>query len=180
VFESGCVATRPGNLHDRFNALAWLAYPRTKARINALHAAGIPRERGRRGPLRDLLTLLDEGGVIVECADAELLALLRGFRWKALFWENRARVLRAMRLRVLGHAVLEKALAPWPGITCKAIVVAPGADADAQAALWLAQLPPEASPRLAPPLPVFGYPGWLAESERAAFYDDTRYFRLSR
>ena len=56
-------------------------------------------------------------------------------------------------------------------------VVAPGAGVDAQAALWLAQLPPEASPRLAPPLPVFGYPGWLAESERAAFYDDTRYFR---
>lgn len=181
VFESGRVATRPGSLHDLFNALAWLAYPRTKARINALHAAEIPRERGRRGPLRDLLTLLDEGGVIVECADAELLALLRGFRWKALFWENRARVLRAMRLNVLGHAVLEKALAPWPGITCKAIVVAPGADADAQAALWLSQLPPGATPRLAPPLPVFGYPGWLVESERSAFYDDRRYFRcLSR
>jgi hypothetical protein len=38
VYESGCVATRPENLHDLFNALAWLAFPRTKARINALHA----------------------------------------------------------------------------------------------------------------------------------------------
>ncbi len=139
VFESGCVETRPESLHDLFNALAWLAFPRTKARINAMHAERIPHERGRRGRLRDLLTLFDEGGAIVACADAELLALLRGFRWKELFWEHRRRVLRSMRISVLGHAVLEKALEPWPGITCKAIFVAPGADADAQAAAWLAQ-----------------------------------------
>src|SRR6267143_3134852 len=113
-------------------------FPRTKARINAMHAERIPHERGRRGRLRDLLTLFDEGGAIVACADAELLALLRGFRWKELFWEHRRRVLRSMRISVLGHAVLEKALEPWPGITCKAIFVAPGADADAQAAAWLA------------------------------------------
>src|SRR5439155_887297 len=137
VFGPGCVETRPESLHDLFNALAWLAFPRTKARINAMHAERIPHERGRRGRLRDLLTLFDEGGAIVACADAELLALLRGFRWKELFWEHRGRVLRSMRISVLGHAVLEKALDPWPGITCKAIFVAPGADADAQAAAWL-------------------------------------------
>ena len=36
VFESGRVATRPESLHDWFNALAWLAFPRTKARITLL------------------------------------------------------------------------------------------------------------------------------------------------
>jgi hypothetical protein len=41
VFETGRVETRPDSLHDFFNALAWLAFPRTKARINALHAAEI-------------------------------------------------------------------------------------------------------------------------------------------
>ena len=51
VYESGRVATRAGNLHDWFNALAWLAFPRTKARLNAMHAAEIPREAGRRGRL---------------------------------------------------------------------------------------------------------------------------------
>ena len=77
VFESGCVETRPESLHDLFNALAWLAFPKTKARINAMHAERIAHERGRRGRLRDLLTLFDEGGAIVACADGELLSLLR-------------------------------------------------------------------------------------------------------
>ena len=180
VYESGCVATRPQSRHDLFNALAWLAFPRTKARINALHAREIPRERGRRGRKRDLLTLLDEGGALVQCADAELIGMLRGFRWKALFWEQRARVLRDMRFLVLGHAILEQALHPWPGIACKAVFVAPDEDPDAAAAQWLERLPPEATPQEMAPLPVFGYPGWYPGNERGEFYDDTRYFRPFR
>lgn len=177
VFESGCVATRPENLHDLFNALAWLAFPRTKARINALHAEEIPREKGRRGRKRDLLTLMDEGGALVQCSDPELVEMLRGFRWKELFWERRARVLREMRFIVLGHAILEQALHPWPGIACKALFIAPEANADHAAAAWLAQLPGDATPKAMAPLPVFGYPGWFEGNERAQFYDDTRYFR---
>lgn len=177
LFETGRVQTRPENLHDLFNALAWLAFPKTKALINALHAADIPHERGRRGRRRDLLTLLDEGGVIVQSDDAELLALVRGFRWKALFWERRAQVRSRMRLQVLGHATLEQALAPWPGIACKAILVPAAENPDAAAHAWLAALPPNADPRAVPPLPIFGYPGWLPGSEQAAFYDERRYFR---
>jgi len=175
VFETGQVETRPDNLHDYFNALAWLAFPRTKARINALHAAEIPRESGRRGPLRDLLTVFDEGGAVVQCADAELLGLLRAFEWKQLFWERRDAVLASMRVVVLGHAVMEKALEPWPGITCKAIVVPHAADLDAVACDWLGTLQPGASPRDLAPVPVFGYPGWCEQS--AALYEDARYFR---
>jgi DNA-binding MarR family transcriptional regulator len=184
LFETGQVRSRAGNLHDLFNALAWLAFPRTKALINALHAEEIPRERGRRGRRRDLLTLLDEGGALVQCDDAELIALVRGFRWKELFWDERARVQRRIRFRVLGHATLEQALEPWPGIACKAIFVPFGADADADADAaahaWLAALPAEATPDTLAPLPVFGYPGWLPAGERAEFYDDTRYFRPFR
>jgi len=76
--------------------------------------------------------------------------------------------------------VLEQALAPRPGITCKVLFVDPARGADAQAADWLARLPADASPRLLAPLPVFGYPGWLPESGAAAFYDDARYFRPLR
>jgi hypothetical protein len=180
VFETGCVETRPDNLHDLFNALAWLAFPRTKALINAMHAAEIPRENGRRGRKRDLLTLLDEGGAIVQCDDAELIGLLRDFSWKALFWEQRARVQRSMRFRVLGHAILEQALKPWPGIACKALFVSALAEPDAAAAAWLAALPSEATPVALVPLPVFGYPGWFPGNESAQFYDDTRYFRPFR
>jgi Protein of unknown function (DUF3025) len=177
VHDSGEVPTRADNLHDWFNALAWLAFPRTKARINALHAAEIPRERGQRGRLRDLLTIFDEGGAVVVCEETELVDLLRGTRWKELFWQRRSRVLATMRFVVIGHAVLEKALEPWPGITCKAIIVPPGGDVDAQAAQWLAGLLPTATPRELLPLPIFGYPGWFPGNERAEFYEDARYFR---
>jgi hypothetical protein len=177
LFETGQVQTRPESLHDLFNALAWLAFPQTKALINALHAAEIPRERGRRGRRRDLLTLLDEGGVVVQCDDAELIALVKGFRWKELFWERRAQVRSRMRLRVLGHATLEQALKPWPGIACKAVFI-PGAEApDVGAHAWLAALERDANPRAVPPLPIFGYPGWLRGSDRSEFYEDRRYFR---
>jgi len=180
VYETGRVATRPGNRHDLFNALAWLSFPKTKARLNALHAAEIPAEKGRRGRFRDLLTILDEGGAVVACGEADLLEMLRGFRWQELFWAQRARLLETMKIHVLGHAVLEQALEPRPGITCKAILVAPGGDADAQAAAWLGSLARNATPKDLPPLPVFGYPGWHPANARREFYADERYFRPFR
>jgi hypothetical protein len=180
VFRTGCVETRPGNKHDLFNALAWLAFPRTKARLNALHASEIPREQGRRGRFRDLLTLLDEGGAIVQCDDARLIEMVRGCRWRELFWDNRARVLSSMRVHVLGHAVLEQALRPWPGITCKVVFAPAGKDPDEQAATWLAALSPLATPAELAPLPIFGFPGWMPEGERHDFYEDERYFRPFR
>ena len=175
VYRSGEVETRPGNLHDFFNALAWLAFPRAKARLNALHAAEIPREGGRRGRLRDLLTIFDEGGAVVLCDQPDLLAQLQNMQWKELFWDQRERVGREMRVVVFGHAVLEQALKPWPGITCKAIMVSASVQPDAAVHAWLGALEPGASPRDLAALPVFGFPGWAAQD--AAFYQDTRYFR---
>jgi hypothetical protein len=177
VYRSGEVETRPDNLHDFFNALAWLAFPRAKARLNALHAAEMPREGGQRGRLRDLLTIFDEGGAIVQCDQPDLLSLLHAMQWKDLFWNQRARLHREMRVVVFGHAVLEQALQPWPGITCKAIVVPTRAQPDAAIHAWLGSLAAGASPRDLAPLPVFGFPGWSVAGERAEFYEDTRYFR---
>lgn len=175
VYRTGEVETRPDNLHDFFNALAWLAFPRAKARLNALHAAEIPREAGRRGRLRDLLTIFDEGGAILLCDQRDLLSLLETMQWKELFWTQRDRVRREMRIVVFGHAVMEQALKPWPGITCKAIVVAADAEPDVAVHAWLGALQPGASPRDLAPLPIFGFPGWAPQD--AAFYEDTRYFR---
>lgn len=177
VYESGRVSTRPGNGHDVFNALAWLAFPRTKATINALHAAEIPRERGRRGSQRDLLTIFDEGGAVVSCDDPELEAMVRGFRWKDLFWRCRERVLRDLGIVVVGHAVLDKALDPWPGIACKVMFTGRSESIDAFAAGWLREHAAGGSPKLLAPLPVFGYPGWHPGTGVEAFYDDARYFR---
>ncbi len=189
VHASGEVATRPGNWHDLFNALAWIAFPRTKAALNARHAAQIPLEGGRRGPLRDLLTIFDEGGALVPYSDAALAGLIRDFRWRELFWERRAGLLKALRFVVVGHAVLEQARRPWPGITCKALFVPvdearlrlpPGrllAYLDEHAAAWFGAAGSALTPRALAPLPVFGYPGWFPGNERESFYADTRFFR---
>jgi len=169
VYETGQVATRADNLHDWFNALAWLAFPRTKARLNALHAEEIPREDGKRGRRRDLLTIFDEGGAIV-AGSRQAESLVRAARWRELFLEHH----RDFRIAVLGHAILEQALAPRPSMTCKVVFADPAGDLDAQAAARISEL---ATPKDLPPLPVFGYPGWVAQSADPAFYDDTRVFR---
>lgn len=170
LYETGRVQTRSDNKHDLFNALAWLSFPKTKARINAMHAAEIPKEGGKRGRLRDMLTLFDEGGAIVACGDG-IGQLVREARWRELFTERH----REFRIVVLGHAVLEQALEPRLGLTCKVIFADASQNLDAQAAHWLATQ--GRTPRDLPPLPVLGYPGWFQGSGRPEFYSDERYFR---
>jgi hypothetical protein len=184
IFDTGVVPTRPGNRHDFFNALAWLAFPRTKAAMNRMHAQamrqGARESSAGRGPLRDMLTLLDEGGAIVRCS-GEIEQLIREHRWRELFWDRREALVADFRISVLGHAVLDKALHPWPGITCKVILVQDDHDdPDAAACRWLEDLGPETGPRLLRPLPVFGLPGWLPDTGLPAFYDDERWFRPLR
>ena len=125
IAATGEVATRPGNLHDACNALAWLAFPRTKAALNAIHVAaavsaipGIGRDRRR-----DAATLLDESGMIVACADAELVDLWRAHRWRAAFWDRRDAVVDRMRAVAIGHGLLAKLVAPFRGITAKVLVL---------------------------------------------------------
>jgi hypothetical protein len=194
VFRTGEVPTRTDGWHDLFNALAWLAFPRTKAVLNGIHHDELLRRpvSGARGTARDVLTLFDEGGVIVACAQPSLAQLLEGFRWKELFWTRRQEATAAMRFFVFGHAILERALTPYKGVTAKALVldVAPAALAlspaaladllDGRAAEHFAQPGALASTRALYPLPVLGIPGWAPENEDPAFYDDPEVFRPGR
>jgi capsid protein len=52
IFEAGQVPTRE-NLHDFFNALCWMRFPRTKKRLNQLQAAEIAAAgiQAVRGPV---------------------------------------------------------------------------------------------------------------------------------
>ena len=192
IFRTGEVATRPGSAHDLFNALAWLAFPRTKAALNRLHHDELAR-RGDgpvRGTARDVATLFDEGGLVVACAAPELSTLLHGFQWKRLFWERRAEVGRSMRFLVFGHAILEHASAPHKGVTAKALVLeTPGellddpalvAWLDVRAAGHFAHAAAVASTQTLQPLPVLGIPGWTPANASAAFYDDAAVFRPGR
>lgn len=194
IFREGRVPTRDGSWHDLFNALAWLTFPRTKATINRLHHEEMVRRphARERGTARDVLTLFDEGGVIVACADASLAALLAGFRWKELFWVRRDDVAASMRFAVLGHAIHEKALQPYKGVTAKALLVptaveqlaAPGdalaAFLDERAAAHLAAPDALTSTRSLHPLPILGIPGWTPANEDPGFYDDRTVFRDGR
>ena len=191
IYREGAVPTRADSWHDLFNALAWIAFPRTKATINRLHHEEMTRRRGQsqRGTARDVLTLFDEGGVIAACADASLAQLLADFRFKALFWDRRADAIASLRFRVFGHAIHEKALAPYKGVTAKMLIVeataaelalsdeALDALVDARAAAYFSRPDALASTRALHPLPILGIPGWTDANASEAFYDDPAVFR---
>jgi hypothetical protein len=178
-----------GGWHDLFNVLAWLAYPLAKAALNDAHHGAAREEGARRGRRRDALTLFDESGAIVLSSDESLLEDLRAFRWKRLFVERREAVRSHMRFHVFGHALFEKALRPYVGLTAHAlllpvnpaVIAAPLAQQlEAADGLAAVAVPALASPQTLSPLPLLGVPGWWADNERAAFYDDASYFRSGR
>ncbi|MBS4097305.1 MAG: DUF3025 domain-containing protein [Sulfuricella sp.] len=190
IFLSGEVPTRTQNWHDFFNALAWLVFPQAKAAINAAHYhAALAQQPGtNRHPDRHKLTLFDESGVAVACADPRLAELLREHRWKELFCEQRAAVQRAMRFVVFGHSLYEKALDPYVGLTGHGLIVEVPEDfADAPQTEQVAALDNQLAARLGDPqnlaftpVPLLGVPGWWQDNETPAFYEDTGYFRPKR
>ncbi|MCL4183634.1 MAG: DUF3025 domain-containing protein [Burkholderiaceae bacterium] len=194
IGESGAVPTRvhgPGMLHDWFNALAWLAFPRIKARLNRLHGEALAACAGSgtgRGALRDAATLLDENGALFVCRDPSLAACLCCRDWRALFVDGRERfVVGGVTVRVLGHDLCEKLLAPYKAMCAHAWVVELPPDSpagqcgDALDAMVATRLQPETL-RVAKlcPLPLLGVPGWWPANADPAFYDDPVVFRRAR
>lgn len=187
---------RERNWHDLLNVLAWLTFPRAKAALNARHYAALRAQyaahAANRGPAQDALTLFDEGGVIVATCDDELLGLLRGWRWRELFWSNRTRLRERMRFYLFGHALYEKALRPFLGITGRGILLKtepavlaqpPGgqlAVLDSRLAAYISESGNLTAPRQLAVLPVLGVPGWCPENEQESYYDNTDYFRPAR
>ena len=182
ILHTGQVPTRANTWHDVLNALVWLRFPRFKAALNAAHGEALAGETDtRRGRRRDALTVLDESGVWAISRDPALPELLVGHEWHALFWKARPRVEADMRFVVVGHALLEKALAAYPSMTGKCLILIsdtldPDA-ADAQAATALAAID---TPRQLAPLPVQGIPGWDAANASDAYYANPEIFRPAR
>jgi Protein of unknown function (DUF3025) len=192
----GEMAFRERNWHDLLNVLAWLAFPCAKAALNARHYAALRAQSAagepNRGPAQDALTLFDEGGVIVVSCDDELLRLLRGWRWKELFWSNRARLKGRMLFCLFGHALYEKALRPFIGITGRGILLRAEpallaqppheqlAALDSQVAATISEECNLTAPRELAVVPVLGVPGWCPENEQESYYDNTDYFRPRR
>jgi len=194
AFLTGEVATRPGNRHDLFNALIWLAFPRTKAALNRRHFAALDDARRKaspaRGPLRDALTQFDECGVVVAGCCPNLWLALCAHRWHEVFVARRDELQSTTRFLVFGHASHDALAAPFVGLCGKALFVEVDAawlnlpEAAALAALdeRLAMLFDSGnfSPRDWQPLPLLGIPGATADNERPDYYDDRRQFRPAR
>lgn len=188
IHATGEVLTRVagrGAAHDLYNALIWLQWPRTKARLNALHAAEIAAggATAPRGRLRDAATVFDENAVLWVGSDAGLEDALRGFDWSRLFVGERQRLQAAVRVRVFGHALLEKLESPFKAITAHAWPMrlaphTPIGTLDRHLAETFGTGVPPA--RMLCPLPLLGLPGWCEANRDPAFYNDPTVFRPGR
>lgn len=196
IFLSAELQMRTGNWHDLLNLLVWISFPHAKAALNARHYTALRAQAAagaaNRGPVQDALTLFDEGGVIVASTDQELTGYLREWRWKELFWIHRARLRACMRFCLFGHALYEKALQPFVGITGRGIVLSIEpqllalpfgeqiAVLDRLATEYIADARRFASTRELAVVPILGVPGWCAANEREAYYENQDYFRPAR
>lgn len=194
IGASGCVPTRD-NLHDFFNALVWLSFPRIKLQLNALQAAQIALAGvGKsRGPARDGATIFDENAALLVVREGALgdalIAALRAHAWRAALYDGRAAFGPDAQVWLFGHALMEKLVAPRKAITAHARVVRAPVDwfdlaHDARRA-WLdarvaAELAADGLSTAAfTPLPVLGVPGWWPRQDDD-FYADTSVFRPKR
>ncbi len=193
IFLRGEVQMRVNNWHDLFNALVWLTFPQAKAVLNRRHYEALCAQQAaggaNRGPQQDALTLFDEGGVIVASTNPELAGLLRRHEWRALFWQRRAELAGSMQFYVFGHALYEKALQPFAGVTGRGVIfecdagffqqppVAQLAALDARLAEALSADERFTATRELAAVPILGIPGWCAENTRESYYNDTAYFR---
>ena len=193
TFLRGEVMVRESNWHDLFNALVWMTFPATKAAINQRHYESLKVQTGRqRSAVGDALTMFDEDGMVVLSDKPELLDLLRRFRWKQLFWGSREAVRARMRFVPIGHALYEKSLNPFIGMTAKSVLLhvprgvlnladrALNDAIDQRVAAYVRDTRNLVRGKSLAPLPVLGIPGWWPGNESADFYDDTSYFRSGR
>jgi Protein of unknown function (DUF3025) len=181
IWQTKTVPTRD-NLHDFFNGLVWLHFPKIKARLNelqaaAIEAAGVTQHRGK---LRDALTLFDENAafLIESQFESALLQAIQDKAWQRVFIEKRE-VWLDTQLVIFGHALLEKLVSPRKAMTahvfCPPSTIDTSQEIDAQIAALLHSEHLATKPYA--PLPVMGIPGWCMDNADAAFYEDTSVFR---
>lgn len=205
IHETGGVPTR-NNLHDFFNALVWLTFPRIKVRLNALQAAEIATAESlradipvtaaasgtsaMRGKLRDAATIFDENAALLVTTDSHLVAALKAHAWQEAFIERREAFMRHCHVLLFGHALMEKLVQPYKAITAHTWIVGLDIVDRGLSVVQQCRLVDEAveahlqrqgglTTADFSPLPVLGVPGWWMMQD-PPFYADTQVFRLPR
>lgn len=201
IFFAGEVPSRPANWHDFFNAWTWLFLPKLKAAINTRHFHCIDETipfpwkmaGGNRNREQDLLTVFDEGGLLVVTEDEELWQCITERRWQDLFLKNAEQLQRRVRFVPVGHALFECALKNHPRLHASCIRVRANpeklsfvdgrawrkslAAIDEQAAQILVGRTQLRSPDDLFALPIWGIPGWHPRAGDPGFIADPSYFR---
>ncbi len=178
IFETQTVPTRD-NLHDFFNGLCWLTFPRTKQKLNQLQAQQLALDgvQQTRGPIRDALTLFDENAAFL-LAPQPLWDALVAKNWQQLFIELRP-MWQDAQLVLFGHALLEKLINPRKPITAHVYRAQPAMSSIAELDMWIADDITVQKLACKPflPLPVLGVPRWWPGNENPCFYEDILVFR---
>lgn len=198
IYLSGELQTRTRNWHDFFQLLTWFIFPKTKAVINAIHIPSAKAriegggELGHRTPMENMLSLFDEGGAVLLSSDESLLQIVRDFEWKELFWERRDELATKFECITFGHAMYEKGLKPYIGMTANTVLLKVDenyfaqplaqrlADIDCRLAAIFEKGELYIKPRDLNPFPLLGLPGWDMDNELEAYYDNSNYFRPGR
>jgi hypothetical protein len=154
--------------------------------------ADSPATAGRRGTLRDTLTLFDECGLVVLSDSMDFLQALAAHRWAEVFGTAGEAWPRDTVCWVPGHANLEKMLNPYKAMTANTLLVhipasprrlKPGASAnqcpvDRSIAAGILQEQFMTTPGSLCPVPFMGIPGWWSlGAQDEAFYADRQVFR---
>lgn len=187
IATTGAVPTRDV-WHDAFNALVWFAFPRAKAVLNARQAQEIAQHGvcAQRGAVRDALTLIDENAVLLVTQLPEAIAAWHAHDWVTLFVDLRQAWQHEIQAVVLGHALMERWMQPYKGITAHAWHVPLAPDkfiCTACLDAWFARAlthAVELTPPFLRPLPLAGIPGWWPKQDSHGFYTDTGVFRPPR
>ena len=191
IFDLKQCPTR-NNLHDFFNGLCWLHFPKIKARLNHLHAQEIKQSGSatQRGKLRDALTLLDENGAFL-IAPQPLWEALLAKDWHQLFITLRP-LWQDAKLVLFGHALMEKLVTPRKPITAHVYItntthlIANYPYDTPSNGTFLSYLDDKIAADMSAeifaakpfaPLPVLGVPGWCSANENPNFYADSQVFR---
>jgi hypothetical protein len=191
ISATGGVPTRD-NLHDFFNALVWITFPKTKVQLNALQAAEIAKTLAGsdgglrlRGRVRDAATIFDENAALLITRDPGMADDLRTHRWQNVFVARGPSFWRDNDIQLFGHALMEKLVSPYKAITAHArVLLAPdsyftttksGRRAWADAAM-AEQIAGGLDTAGFMHLPIAGVPDWW-EGQDAAFYADATVFR---
>lgn len=202
IFFSGEVPSRTENWHDFFNAWTWIFLPRVKSAINKRHFYCLDEtiefpwrlQGGNRNREQDMLTLFDEGGLLVVTDDDELWQLVVERRWMSLFVEQSERVYAKMMFIPVGHALFECALNGHPHLHASCIRVTANVAQqlkrsdggcsletlkliDERAALEIERRTHLRSPDDLHAFPIWGLRGWHPQAGDPSFISDKTHFR---